>query len=102
LEKIELCAGRKLPRIVVIGGGSKDDLVCRFTSNVCARQVCAGAPDSSALGNISVQMIAYGELSDISQARDLIGQSFPFKEYEPCEIEAWNEVYVWFLETFAI
>jgi len=45
--------------------------------------VVAEPAEGTATGNIIVQMLGLGELSDLSQAHDLIQRSFNFQEYTP-------------------
>jgi len=82
-EKASECAGKKFSTIHVIGGGSKSDLLCRMTANATGMQVRAGPSEATTIGNAAVQWIAAGELGSIDEARKVIKEAFPQKEYHP-------------------
>jgi sugar (pentulose or hexulose) kinase len=67
--------------------------MCRFTADSCGLTVSTGISDSTALGNIAVQMIACKELKDVAEARELISQSYPPNVYEPRDTNAWDDAY---------
>ena len=68
--------------IYIIGGGANADYLNRLTAKVCQKKVCAGPVEATAIGNISAQMIAYGELENLKDARECIYHSFDITEYE--------------------
>lgn len=45
-------------------------------------KVIAGPVEATAIGNIAAQMIAYNEVKDINEAREIIKESFKMKEFE--------------------
>ncbi len=83
VEKLSAVTGTEIDRIHIVGGGSQNELLCQMTANASKREVVAGPVEATAIGNISIQAITSGELSDLSQARELIARSFPMKTYEP-------------------
>ncbi len=93
LEEIELCTGKRYPVIHIVGGGIKDTHLCRLAANACGRPVKAGPTEASALGNIVVQLIASGDVRNIKEARKVIAASYPVAEYEPEDIDLWDEHY---------
>lgn len=82
-EQLELLRGRKLTRIRIVGGGSRNALLNQLCADACELPVTAGPVEASVLGNLSVQMIALGAIENLSAARALIGRSFEMQEYEP-------------------
>ena len=46
------------------------------------KKIYAGPTEATALGNISVQMIAAGEFADLKETRKCIFDSFEIKLYE--------------------
>lgn len=93
IEKLQAATDRVFTQISVIGGGSNDMLTCQFTANACRLPVVAGPADASAIGNILTQMIARREIADVSQGRELVKSSFPFRQFEPQDLDAWEEAY---------
>jgi len=82
VKEIEEITGIKYDRIHVVGGGANADYLNRITADVCGVSVHAGPTEATAIGNIAVQMIALGEISDIYAVRKMIADSFDIKVYE--------------------
>ena len=78
--------GRRLTRIRIVGGGCQNELLNQLCADACGLPVIAGPVEASVLGNLSAQMIALGELEDLSAARALVRASFEMKVYEPAGI----------------
>ena len=99
-EKLEELTGRKYDVINIVGGGTKDELLCTFTANGTGRRVVAGPVEATAVGNILVQAYASGEISSIEEGRAIVRNSFDTKTYEPDVTlkDGWNEAYGRFLK----
>ena len=54
-----------------------------MTAKQTGRTVYAGPTEATAIGNLTVQMLATGKLSDLTQARKTIFDSFDIKTYQP-------------------
>jgi rhamnulokinase len=67
-------------------------LLCQLTADVLGREVCAGPTESTALGNLVVQMISIGSISDINEARVIIGKSFEIKTFAPRWVLHLNQI----------
>ena len=97
IEIIENITGKKYSSINIVGGGTKEATLCQWAADASNRVVYAGPVEATAIGNISMQAIAAGEIKDIWQARDIIRNSFDVKVYEPKHIDAWENAYQRFL-----
>ncbi len=93
LEGLEKCTGRHFDAIHMIGGGIRDRLLCKMTANACKRRVIAGPVEATALGNIAVQLIASGDIADLSQARQVIASSENVEVFEPESPMQWDKAY---------
>lgn len=93
LDELEECTGKSYPAIHVIGGGTKDTLLCRMTASSCGRTVVAGPIEATVLGNIAVQLLSCGAVESVSQARKIIRASEKTVEYSPENPDAWSEAY---------
>ena len=95
---IKECTGRDYPDIHVIGGGTKDTLLCQMTANACNVPVKAGPIEATVLGNIAVQLLSSGDIQDIKKAREIISRSEALREYAPCDTDKWAGAYESFLK----
>jgi rhamnulokinase len=77
----------------MVGGGIQNELLCRWTAAACGRPVLAGPAEATALGNISAQLLAMGEVASLAQSRELIARSFAPVAFEPQETRAWDDAY---------
>lgn len=96
LKKI---SGKSFDAINIVGGGTKDPLLCQMASNACNTTVYAGPIEATALGNIAVQLMAIGEIKDLKEARKIIKNSFDTKTYTPENTERWQAAYEKFKTT---
>ncbi len=97
-HKLCECTGKDFPVIHVIGGGTKDGLLCKMTANSCNRTVKAGPIEATVMGNVAVQFMSDGTIDSISSARKAVAASENLKIYEPCEAAEWEKAYEDFLK----
>lgn len=83
LDQIEATSGRRVDVVHVIGGGAQNLLLCSLTASVTGRAVLAGPIEAAALGNLLVQLHAFGELASLTEMRQLVRQSTQLVEHEP-------------------
>ena len=53
----------------------------RLTARATGLPVYAGPTEATAIGNLAVQMLAMGELSDLEDIRDCVYRSFPVEKF---------------------
>lgn len=82
VTEIEELTGKQFDEIHVVGGGANASYLNALTAKACKRPVLAGPIEATAIGNIVSQMIAAGELKNLSDARQCIAKSFEIKEYK--------------------
>jgi rhamnulokinase len=82
LGELEGLLGRRLDTLYLVGGGSRNELLCRLTAERCRRRVVAGPAEATALGNILVQARAMGDLAE-TDIRDVVRASVALRTYEP-------------------
>jgi len=83
LDSLETLTDKRLNVIHIVGGGSKNRLLNQLVANRTGRKVIAGPSEATAIGNVIVQAIGAGVLSDLSQARALVAESFGVETFEP-------------------
>lgn len=98
-EKLEELTGRKYEVINIVGGGTKEDMLSQFAADASGKTVYAGPVEATTLGNVAMQLITLGEISDMWEARRVIANSFEIKTFEPRteNKSAWDEAYGRFL-----
>jgi rhamnulokinase len=98
LERLERVSGREIELVHVIGGGGRNELLCRLTADIAARPVFAGPVEATALGNVLVQARAVGELGSLAEVRAVAAASADPVVYEPRERDEGEATYRRFLE----
>lgn len=91
IERLESILGTTIRTIHVVGGGTKNALLCQFTADACGRPVHAGPVEATAIGNILMQAIGRKKLGSIADLRAVVARSFPVTVYEPHDTVAWTE-----------
>lgn len=91
IETLERILGRKLRRLHIVGGGSKNGVLCQFTADATGLEVIAGPEEATAIGNVLLQAMALGELKTPTEARELVRRSYQLRTYAPGRRAPWDE-----------
>ncbi|GDY67724.1 carbohydrate kinase [Streptomyces avermitilis] len=67
----------------IVGGGTRNALLCQLTADACGLPVVAGPAEAAALGNVLVQARAGGLVGDRAAMRELVARTQPLARYEP-------------------
>ena len=90
LRRMERLIGKKIERLHIVGGGSKDATLNQFTANAIKIPVLAGPTECAALGNILIQAIALGHLESHEAAREVVRNSFQLQTFTPQDAAQWD------------
>lgn len=82
IAEIEEMTGVHYDSIHVVGGGANAAYLNELTAKATGCTVYAGPTEATAIGNLTAQIIAGGELADLKTARSCIFESFEVKTYE--------------------
>jgi len=93
MEAIEDVTGSTIEVLHIVGGGIKNELLCRFTANATGKKVITGPIEATASGNILMQAKATGQIETLNRARKIVRNSFELKEYQPQNVSLWQEKY---------
>ena len=74
--------GKTYDSISVVGGGANAEYLNILTAKYTGRTVFAGPTEATASGNLMVQMMPGGDLTDLASARDCVFESFAVKTYK--------------------
>ncbi len=98
LEQLENVTGRRIVTVHVVGGGARNQLLCQLTADVLQREVMAGPVEATGMGNVLVQALAVGELSDVVQVREVVTRSVSLRRFEPGPAGPVRDIYERFLK----
>jgi len=101
LERLEELIERRIDVIHIVGGGSQNRLLNQLTADCCNRPVVAGPVEATAIGNLLVQALGLGLVSDLAEARQVVRRSFPVQRFGPRQPECWSEPWQRFLRLLA-
>lgn len=93
LETLISLSGQPVEALHVVGGGSRNDLLCQMTANATALPVIAGPVEAATIGNALVQLMALGEIANLQEARQLVTTVGELKQYEPQNKDMWNDAF---------
>lgn len=96
LDQLCSVAPEPIDRIHIIGGGSRNAMLCQFTANAAGLPVLAGPAEATAAGNLMMQAKSRGAVKDLAEIRQIIRRSFTMETYEPQESGKWDAAYVRF------
>ena len=83
LERLMRVTGRDVEVIHVIGGGVRNELLCRLTADLLHRPVLAGPVEATALGNVLMQARATSDLGSLAELREVAAASADPAVFEP-------------------
>jgi rhamnulokinase len=93
IDQMEQVIGHSIERIHIIGGGSRNRLLCQFAADATGRPVSAGPAEATAVGNILVQALALKLVGSHEGMRTIVRDSFEPEEYEPRQDAAWRKAF---------
>lgn len=83
VRSFESMTGRTFNRILIVGGGSKNALLCQATANHAGVPVVSFALEGTATGNIANQLVALKAVKDLKAFRRQLNRKLKKKVYTP-------------------
>lgn len=84
ISEASALAGVVVDAVHVVGGGSRNELLCRLTAEASGLPVVAGPVEATALGNVLVQARAVGIVSGgLTALRDVVRESTTLRRFDP-------------------
>lgn len=94
LESVETVSGRSASVIHVVGGGSRNRLLCQLTAEATGRPVVAGPAEATALGNAGVQLLGLGRLGSLAELREHVRRAVRLRHHRPRQPRGpWEDAY---------
>ncbi|OHB85943.1 MAG: hypothetical protein A2V98_03755 [Planctomycetes bacterium RBG_16_64_12] len=97
-DDLTALTGRDLTRISLVGGGSRNKMLCQMVADATGLEVVAGPAEATAAGNLAVQALATGQLRKAADIRELIKGSFRLTTYRPESTASWDKNFTRYLE----
>ncbi|WP_026404647.1 rhamnulokinase [Actinomadura rifamycini] len=92
LREAARLSGTEVEVVHLVGGGSRNELLCRLTADACGLPLVAGPVEATALGNVLVQARAHGIVGSLAEMRELVAATQPLRRYEPsADSGRWDE-----------
>ena len=93
LESASALSGQPVEVIHIVGGGSQNALINQWLADATGVPVVAGPTETTALGNVLLQLVALGDLGTMAEVRALAARSSITTRFEPrpAERATWDE-----------
>jgi rhamnulokinase len=79
----ERMSGRSFKRILMVGGGSRNRLLCQATANAAGLPVVSFSLEGSAVGNLASQLVSLGAVKNLTTFRALLAPTLSPVIYTP-------------------
>ena len=96
IEDLERLTRWPTRTIHILGGGSRNALLCQLTADATGRPVLAGPSEATATATVLLQALARGKLSSLAEVREVSARSCELLRYDPRPSPAWDEAYASF------
>jgi rhamnulokinase len=93
VRQAQRLSGHDVEVVHIVGGGSRNALLCQLTADACQLPVVAGPVEATAIGNALVQARALGVVGgDLAALRALVRHAQALRRYEPSgDVTAWQK-----------
>jgi rhamnulokinase len=97
-EMLERFIGQSFELMHLVGGGTQNRLLCQWVADSIGKLVAAGPTETTAIGNLMMQLKADGEIDSIEEGRQISFSSSEVFEYKPQDTARWDEAYGRFID----
>ena len=93
LERLARLQNVRMDALHVVGGGSRNELLCQLTADALGLPVISGPVEATAIGNAVLQAVSVGDLGSLEEARSLVAAACDVVVYDPGDRSGWDEAY---------
>lgn len=101
MEQLNRITKRTFKALRIVGGGSRNRMLNQFAANVLNLPVVSGPVEAASIGNVLMQSIAHGDLSNLAELRSVVTASFEMEEFYPKDTGIWEEAYIKYCEVIS-
>jgi rhamnulokinase len=98
IEKAEELTGKRIKKINIVGGGSRNWLHNQLVADFNNRVVVAGPEEATSIGNMLIQLAGLGYIKSLKEVREYVKNSFQLKVFEPNHTKQHEDAYTKFLD----
>ena len=92
-KTLSALSGIAFQRMHLLGGGSRNALLCQMTANALGIEVAAGPVEASTIGNFIQQGLVNGSLESRKRAVEMLSQTEQIQTFLPEDVSIWRTQY---------
>ncbi len=93
MERLGEMKGHPIDSLNITGGGIQNELLNQMAADSTGLVTTTGPIEGAALGNVLMQAVALGKLSNLDEAREVARRSVTPSVYQPKHTPQWDEAY---------
>jgi len=97
-EQASKLTGRRIRRISIVGGGSRNWLLNQLTADFTGLPVTAGPEEATSIGNVLLQAAGLGIIGSLNELREIVRNSYKIRSYEPRHTQRHEDAYSSYLK----
>ena len=90
LEQLESVNNKKIEHIHIVGGGSRNRLLCQWLSDATGLTVDSGPAETTSIGNLLMQLKASGDIKTLQEGREISFNSSDIEHFKP---KLWKDIW---------
>ena len=91
LDTIARITGTRPEVLHLVGGGSKNELLCQMTADAFGAPLIAGPAECTSTGNLLIQALAAGRVKDLAELRAIVRANSNLTTYTPAGDPYWSK-----------
>jgi len=87
MDTLESMTKQHIDQLYIVGGGGQNDLLNQLTADLTDKLVFIGPSETTAIGNVLMQLITMGTIRNLQEGRQIVADSFGLKTFKPQKID---------------